>query len=141
MRLPIEVLVAGVLALFSTDGDAAPARTVRTFYPDGRVAEQRTWIGGRAEGVQRGWWPNGKPRFDYTYHEGVMSDVAREWYPGGALFTEQHYTDGHEAGLQRMFWEDGRVRASYVIRDGRRYGLLGAKGCVARDTRAGEVGR
>jgi hypothetical protein len=26
------------------------------------------------------------------------------------------------------------VRASYVVRHGRRYGLLGAKGCVERDT-------
>ena len=70
-----------------------------------------------------------------------MNGVAREWYAGGALFTEQQYALGHEAGLQRMYWEDGRVRASYVVRDGRRYGLLGAKGCVTRDTLSGQAGR
>ena len=141
MRLPIHVLTLGVAAVLSTYGAPSRARTERKFYPDGRIAEERAWVGTRAEGVQHGWWPNRKQRFDYTYHEGVMRGVAREWYPSGALFTEQHYTEGHEAGLQRMYWEDGRIRASYVIRDGRRYGLLGAKGCVARDTLAGKVGQ
>ena len=139
MRFPIQLLAASFAALFSTQGDVPRSRTERTYYADGRVTEERTWVGARAEGVQHGWWPNGRRRFDYTYQEGVMNGVAREWYPSGALFTEQHYVDGHEAGLQRMYWEDGRVRASYVIRDGRRYGLLGAKGCVARDTLAAEV--
>jgi antitoxin component YwqK of YwqJK toxin-antitoxin module len=133
MRFPLEILAVSVAALFSSHGIAAP-RTDRTFYANGQIAEQRSWIGTRAEGVQHGWWPNGTRRFDYTYHEGVMNGVAREWYPSGALFTEQHYAEGHEAGLQRMYWEDGRTRASYVIRGGRRYGLLGAKGCVTRDT-------
>ena len=141
MRLSIEMLAVGVAALFSNHGAAAPTRTVRTTYPNGHVAEQRTWVGEHEEGVQHGWWPNGRRRFEYTYREGLMNGVSREWYPSGALFTEQHYVDGHESGPQRMYWEDGRTRASYVIRDGRRYGLLGAKGCVARDTVAREVGR
>ena len=141
MRIPIEILAVSVTALVSSHGVSARIRSERTFYQNEQIAEQRTWAGTRAEGVQHGWWPNGMRRFDYTYHEGVMNGIAREWYPGGALFTEQHYTAGHEAGLQRMYWEDGRVRASYVIREGRRYGLLGAKGCVARDTLAGQAER
>jgi antitoxin component YwqK of YwqJK toxin-antitoxin module len=140
MRLPIEILWAS-FALFTTHGAVAAVRAERTLYPDGRIAEARMWRGGQEEGVHAAWWPNGRRRFEYAYHWGLMRGVAREWYPSGALFTEQHYLDGHEAGLQRMYWEDGRTRASYVIRDGRRYGLLGAKGCVARDTAAREAGR
>jgi hypothetical protein len=37
-------------------------------------------------------------------------------------------------GQQRMWWPDGTLRANYVVRDGRRYGLLGAKGCVSVDS-------
>ena len=29
-----------------------------------------------------------------------------------------------------MWQEDGTARANYVVREGRRYGLMGAKGCV-----------
>ena len=70
-----------------------------------------------------------------------MHGVSREWFASGALWHEQRYAAGHEAGVQRMYWEDGRVRASYVVSGGRRYGLLGAKGCVVRDTLASEVTR
>lgn len=141
MRFPIEVIAVSVAALLTTHGTSARVHVERTLDAFGHVVEDRTWVGRRAEGAQHGWWPNGKRRFEYTYHEGLMDGVAREWYPSGALFTEQQYVGGHEAGLQRMYWEDGRVRASYVIRNGRRYGLLGAKGCVARDTLPAENAR
>jgi hypothetical protein len=111
-----------------------PTTTTRQWYGDGRVAEERTWRGGREEGTHRGSWPDGRMRFEYTYRDGLLEGVSREWFPSGALWREQYYHEGREAGLQRMYWEDGRVRASYVVRDGRRYGLLGAKGCVTRDS-------
>ena len=79
-----------------------------------------------------GWWPDGRVHFVYEYRDGLLHGRSREWYPSGALWREQQYDAGHEAGLQRLFWEDGRIRASYVVRDNRRYGLMGSKGCVSR---------
>ena len=48
-------------------------------------------------------------------------------------YRDSHYAPGHEAGSQRMWYADGTLRANYVARDGRRYGLMGAKGCVTED--------
>jgi hypothetical protein len=106
----------------------------RHTYTNGMLAEERAFSGTREQGVHRGWWPNGQPRFEYSYRDGTLNGVSREWFPSGALWREQRYEAGHEAGLQRMYWEDGRVRASYVVRGARRFGLLGAKGCVTRDS-------
>jgi len=65
-----------------------------------------------------------------------MEGVAREWYRCGALYRETNYRAGQEEGLQRMWWPDGTLRANYVVRDGRRFGLLVAKGCIASDSTA-----
>jgi antitoxin component YwqK of YwqJK toxin-antitoxin module len=137
MRLPMIWIVSMIAAVGTSGSGPAERRDVqieRAWYANGTLAEERGWRGTREEGVHRGWWPDGRPRFAYAYHDGLLQGESREWFASGALWRTQRYSAGHEAGLQRMYWEDGRVRASFVVQDGRRYGLLGAKGCVARDS-------
>ena len=129
-RVALGVVVLGLP--LARHADDAPLRVQRTWYADGQPAEERTFIANREAGVHRGWWPNGTPRFVYAYAHGVLHGTSREWFPSGALWREQNYVDGHESGRQRLYWEDGRVRASYVVISGRRYGLMGAKGCATR---------
>lgn len=142
MRIAM-ICVIPAFALLGATASHARARTdlriERTRHANGRIAQERGWRGSREEGTHRGWWPDGRPRFAYTFHNGLLQGISREWFASGALWREQHYDAGHEAGLQRMYWEDGRVRASFVVQDGRRYGLLGAKGCVTRDSAASLV--
>ncbi|MES2177672.1 MAG: hypothetical protein V4550_07375 [Gemmatimonadota bacterium] len=109
-----------------------PDELRRVWHDNGQLAEERGFVKGRENGTHRGWWPSGAVHFTYEYRDGVLDGVSREFYPSGALWRAQHYARGHEEGLQRLFWEDGRVRASYVVRGGRRFGLMGAKGCVTR---------
>ena len=137
MRMCAEIFAVALGALLTTGPGPGAINVHRTWYANGQLAEERGWLDGRETGVHRGWWPNGRPRFTYTYHDGLLSGVSREWFPGGALLSAPRDGAGHEAGLQRMYWEDGRVRASYEVRDGHRYGLLGSKGCVARDSLTG----
>lgn len=142
MRAGLHLAAMALAVVVSTAPDLARGhsiRVARVFTADGRLKEERGWRGGREEGVHRGWWPSGRPRFEYSYHAGRLQGVSREWFESGALWREQRYDAGHEAGLQRMYWEDGRVRASYAVRHGRRYGLLGAKGCVTRDSSTTET--
>src|SRR5215211_4566016 len=118
-------LIVGALALGSVG--ATPREEIRrAWYANGQLAEERRFVNGVEAGVHRGWWEDGKPRFEYAYRAGLLEGLSREWMPSGAVYREQHYARGHESGLQRLFWPDGRVRASYVMRDGRRFGLMGA---------------
>jgi antitoxin component YwqK of YwqJK toxin-antitoxin module len=107
------------------------------WYASGRVAEVRWWAHDRETGRHRGWWPDGRPRFDFTYVDGRLEGRAAEWFANGRPYRELHYAAGHESGSQRMWFADGTLRASYVVRDGRRYGLMGAKGCVTTDSASG----
>jgi len=130
---------ARMLAMLAAMGSAslgtprAPAPDVvvaRTFHAGGIPATERRYVGGVEDGRHRGWWPNGRPRFDYTYAHGLMTGRALEWFPSGRPYRDFHYAAGHESGRQRMWFADGTLRANYEVRDGRRYGLMGSKGCV-----------
>ena len=89
----------------------------------------RTYRDGKEEGVHRGWWPNGSLKFEYRYRSGLSEGVQREWFEDGNQFTEFNYVSGHESGRQRLWTSYGKLRANYVVKDGRRYGLIGAMGC------------
>ena len=130
VRPTIALVALGVsLATHASDLELS---VTRRYYADGQLAEERGYVAGKESGLHRGWWPNGSPRFVYAYAGGALEGESREWFPSGALWRDQHYARGHESGLQRLYWEDGRVRASYEVIEGRRYGLMGAKGCVTK---------
>ena len=130
LRLLTMLLVPG-LASFSP---RAPIVVVEARYPNGQLSYHRTYRDGRENGVHTGWWPDGRVHFIYTYRDGLIEGVAREWFPSGKLYREFHYAAGQEEGSERMWYTDGKLRANYVVRDGRRFGLPGTKGCTELDT-------
>lgn len=123
-------IAAGALA----DGGNAPPIVRLDRYPDGRVHRAAEWRGSKLDGTTRGWYDDGAKMFDYRYRDGVAEGEQRQWYESGQPLTLFHDRAGHELGEQRMWNADGSVRSSYVVRDGRRYGLIGAMGCTGRDS-------
>ena len=116
-----------------------PEHIVQTRYPDGRVASLRGYTRGEKEGVHRGWWPNGMPQYECRYNHGLAQGTCREWYASGRLATIHRYTKGAEEGLQVGWSPAGEVVFSYEMRDGRRYGLLGAMNCKTGSRAPGEL--
>lgn len=110
----------------------------RAWHANGVPRFERTYVRGREHGTHLGWYADGSAHFEYTFVDGVHEGIQREWFPGGRLLREFNYRKGHEDGRQVMWNPDGSIRANYVIRDGRRYGLIGSKGCVGPDA-AGEA--
>ena len=128
------VALSSLLLAAHDAGRRLPDRVIVTRYANGAVATERHFAGTREEGRHAGWWEDGSARFAFLYRDGRMEGTAREWYRDGHLYRETHYRNGQEEGRQRMWWPDGTLRASYVVHNGRRYGLLGAKGCIAPDS-------
>jgi hypothetical protein len=102
----------------------------KKYYTKLHPEEERFFINGRKEGRHRGWWPDGKMRFDFTCYNDEYEGEFREWAMSGMLIKCFHYQKGYETGSQRLWWSDGKVRANYVIRNGKRYGFLGYKICA-----------
>jgi len=106
------------------------------WYPDGAPRWERRFAHGRESGVHRGWYADGQIKFEERFTDGLVQGVAKEWFPDGTPYRAFTYVDGHEEGLQRMWYVDGEIRANYVVRNGRRFGSLGAKGCTGEDEEA-----
>lgn len=99
------------------------------WYPDGTKMEERFWVNGLKEGEHRGWWDDGTLRYVYHFVDDVHEGAAQEWYADGAPYRDFNYVSGQEEGTQKMWNADGTFKANYVIRDGRRFGSIGAKPC------------
>jgi antitoxin component YwqK of YwqJK toxin-antitoxin module len=101
----------------------------RTWYPGGKISEERFYVQGKKEGMHKGWYPSGKLRFEYHFSNDEHQGEAKEWYEDGKRYRSFHYNNGSEEGLQQLWWPDGRVRANYVAKNGEQYGLIGRKLC------------
>jgi antitoxin component YwqK of YwqJK toxin-antitoxin module len=106
----------------------------RKWYQGKKPMEQRFYINGKKEGTHKGWWPDGKLKFHYSFNSDEHNGEAKEWFSNGKQFRLFNYKKGYEDGLQKMWWEDGRVRANYVVRDGQQFGLIGRKLCRNNDS-------
>lgn len=103
------------------------------WYANGQLAESRFYADNRKTGRHQGWWPNGARRFDYTFDNGIPVGHHQRWFENGQPFCSFHYdAEGHEEGTQTMWYENGKIKANFTVRNGRRFGLLGAKGCAGK---------
>ncbi len=101
----------------------------KKWYDDGRLAEERTYRAGRKVGQHRGWWPNGRPQFACHFVDGNPTDTCTDWHDNGQVAMVHRYRNGEEDGLQQGWSRTGAQQFSYQMREGRRFGLLGAVTC------------
>ena len=102
----------------------------KRWYPNKQVMEERFYIQGGKEGIHKGWWEDGKPKFIYHFVNDEYEGLATDWFSTGKMYRQFNYKQGHEAGREKMWWEDGTIRANYVIINGEKFGLSGQKLCV-----------
>jgi antitoxin component YwqK of YwqJK toxin-antitoxin module len=120
---------SGALRSRTVYSDGLRHGVMRRWHADGRVAALRAYRQGIKIGRHQAWWDNGQPRLDVRFVAGLAHGNHRSWYRHGQPHEQRSYQNGAESGAQRSFAADGRMRANYVVRDGRRYGLLGARLC------------
>ena len=101
------------------------------WYADGTKMEIRFYHLNRKVGKHTGWWENKQMKFEYFIENDAPIKTHREWYPNGQLYALSNYNkDGQPEGIQQMWFETGQIKANYIIKAGRRFGFLGAKGCM-----------
>jgi antitoxin component YwqK of YwqJK toxin-antitoxin module len=101
------------------------------WYPDGSKMEVLFYKENRKSGEHHGWWENGQMKFEYFIENDIPIKTHREWYSSGQLYSLSNYDqEGQPEGEQKMWYETGQIKSNYVIKDGRRFGFLGAKGCM-----------
>ncbi len=101
----------------------------RQWFSNQVLCEVRLYVANKKEGLHKGWWENGKPKYSYHFYNDEYNGEVLEWYFSGQLFKKFHYEKGYEEGSERLWFEDASVRANYVIKKGKKYGLIGIKLC------------
>ena len=101
------------------------------WFENGAKMEIRHYAENRKIGTHEGWYENGQKRYEYFIENDVPIKTHREWYPSGQLYSLFNYDNqGQPEGVQKMWFQTGQIKANYVIKHGRRFGFLGAKGCM-----------
>jgi MORN repeat variant len=105
----------------------------RSFYDDGQVRGEVTYLGGLPNGITRHWHPNGVLAAEIPVTAGIVEGVAKQWnekgellgtyevrngsgkiknwYANGQLQSEMTVLDGKMTGRLRVWWEDGELSA------------------------------
>ena len=122
-----------LLFLWSCTESQSPFEIQKAYFPSGKIREIRHTSNGVRQGLQTGFWENGKKRFEYTAENDAYEGELKEWAENGQLFHLAHYKNGQEEGVQKMWHQNGKIRSNFVVIHGRRYGLLGTKNCKNRN--------
>lgn len=104
------------------------------FYENGKIQELRYFTANHKTGKHEGFYPDGSLKFEYYFENDLPVGVHKEFYENGQLFALSTFNSvGQPEGLQQQFFESGKVKANYTLKNGRRYGLMGAKGCMGEN--------
>jgi antitoxin component YwqK of YwqJK toxin-antitoxin module len=106
------------------------------WFENGLKQELRFYSQNHKIGKHEGWYPNGQKRFEYFIENDIPIKTHQEWYDNGQLFSKFNYNnEGQPEGTQQMWYATGQIKANYFIKNGRRFGFLGAKGCMGENER------
>jgi antitoxin component YwqK of YwqJK toxin-antitoxin module len=104
------------------------------WFENGQQQELRFYTDNHKVGKHEGWYSTGQKRFEYFIENDIPIKTQQEWYANGQRYTAFSYNnEGQPEGTQQMWFENGQIKANYVIKNGRRFGLLGAKGCMGEN--------
>lgn len=132
----IEKNIAGILISKSGYFNGELTGKQQEWFDDGKKKEVRFYENNSKVGTHEGWYNNGIKKFEYLIENDIPIGVHREWFENGKPFSVFTYNNtGQPEGLQKMWFENGQVKANYIVKNGRRYGLLGAKGCLGMQER------
>jgi len=102
----------------------------REYYPGGNPNSVRTFQQGRKEGQYMAWWYNGRPKLIYLFENDEYEGLCSEWAENGVIVRQMNYHLGREQGKQQAWDSEGKQLANYEVRNGRKYGITGVKGCA-----------
>ncbi len=101
----------------------------KSFYPDGKLRDSRTYKENVSYGRHFGYWENGNRKFDFIYYNDKREGLQKQWYESGAPYAFLNYKDDKEDGMQRAWRINGKSYINYEVKDGIRYGLQKAALC------------
>jgi hypothetical protein len=80
----------------------------RSFYRNGALREELSFLGQQLHGACRTWHPNGRLASEQFYHHGRLHGLCQQWNQRGELLGSYEVKDG--TGIQREWLQNGRLQ-------------------------------
>ncbi|PKN24098.1 MAG: hypothetical protein CVU65_12730 [Deltaproteobacteria bacterium HGW-Deltaproteobacteria-22] len=90
----------------------------RTYYDNGQLVSEQTYVNGRIHGPELGFHRNGARSYSIAYDDGKSTGRWAHWYPDGKLQSEHTYKDGKPHGSNVNYRPDGTKSSRIDYRDG-----------------------
>jgi len=90
----------------------------RTFHPNGQIAIEASYLGGRQNGIERQWHPNGQLASESNWLHDMPNGVNRNWHSNGVLAMEAPVKSGCTEGTVKQWDDKGNLLGSFEMRDG-----------------------
>jgi|TARA_Y100000034_G_C6862431_1_gene392668 antitoxin component YwqK of YwqJK toxin-antitoxin module len=103
--------------LFFKDGMRADGIS-RGWYPNGQLKSEYTWKDGKQNGSFTQWKETGEKEIVKYYKDGKHDGLYTEWYDTGLKMREGTYKDDEYDGVWTEWYENGQKKSEKIFKDG-----------------------
>lgn len=90
----------------------------KSYYEDGKLKNEVTYVDGRRDGPARQYYTNGQAESEITYKDNVKDGPSKWYYEDGILYQEITYKAGKKHGVEKKYHNTGQLMAELNWADG-----------------------
>jgi antitoxin component YwqK of YwqJK toxin-antitoxin module len=88
--------------------------TIETYYDNGRIKRQTSFLGWKPEGEHKSWYQNGQIMIHEFYQDGYLEGKYQLWHENGHLQTLRHYRKGNLITV-KTYYEGGTLIQNQLL--------------------------
>ena len=92
---------------------------VKSYYADGKVQTEASYVNDVLDGAVITFFPNGKVNIEKNYSQGVLDGYVREYFETGLMKEEYFVKKGIKDGSHRKYFENGQLKELADYSDGK----------------------
>ena len=81
----------------------------KTYYENGNIETERTFVDGVEHGPAKGWFESGKLEFEAFKENGLVQGLVKNYYENGNLRIETNYIDQVKEGEEKLYYDTGQL--------------------------------
>jgi hypothetical protein len=81
----------------------------KTFYENGNIETERTFVDGVEHGPAKGWFESGELEFEAFKENGLVQGLVKNYYKNGILRIETNYIDQVKEGEEKLYYDNGQL--------------------------------
>lgn len=92
---------------------------VRTYYDDGTIESEISYINDILDGISLFYYPNGNLREEIPFSYGKVNGIHRKYFQNGLIREERNLKEGILDGLDKIFHENGALKEALNYENGK----------------------